>query len=112
MEAKGKQDLWNQTRPKAMKALKEMAIIQSAESSNRIEGVEVEKSRLVPLLTGKVKPMDRPEEEVLGYKNALAWIHKNFEKIKIDPETILKIHKQCQKVQVEMLESLRARIMR
>ncbi len=97
MEAKGKQDLWNQTRPEAMKALKEMAIIQSAESSNRIEGVEIEKSRLVPLLTGKVKPMDRPEEEVLGYKNALAWIHKNFEKIKIDADTILKIHRQCQK---------------
>lgn len=96
MEAKGKQDLWNQTRPEAMKALREMAIIQSAESSNRIEGVEIEKNRLVPLLTGKVKPLDRPEEEVLGYKNALAWIHKNFEKIKIEPETILKIHHLCQ----------------
>ena len=96
MEAKGKQDLWNQTRPEAMKALREMAIIQSAESSNRIEGVEVEKNRLVPLLTGKVKPQDRPEEEVLGYKNALAWIHKNFEKIEINSATILKVHHLCQ----------------
>lgn len=96
MEAKGKQDLWQQTRPEVMNALKEIAIIQSAESSNRIEGVEVEKNRLVPLLTGKVRPMDRPEEEVLGYKNALSWIHKNYKKIEINSKTILKIHLLCQ----------------
>lgn len=97
MEAKGKQDLWQQTRPEVMNALKDIAIIQSAESSNRIEGVEVEKDRLVPLLSGKVKPIDRPEEEVLGYKNALSWIHKNYKKIEITTETILKIHHFCQK---------------
>jgi Fic family protein len=96
MEAKGKQDLWQQTRPEVMNALKEIAIIQSTESSNRIEGVEVEKNRLVPLLAGKVRPIDRPEEEVLGYKNALTWIHKNYKKIEITPDTILKIHLLCQ----------------
>jgi Fic family protein len=40
--------------------------------------------------------MDRPEEEVLGYKNALSWIHKNYKKIEIAPETILKTHLLCQ----------------
>lgn len=96
MEAKGKQGLWNHTRPEAMKALREIAIIQSAESSNRIEGVEIESKRLVPLLLGNSKPMDRPEEEVLGYKNALAYVHENWDKIKINKSTILKIHKLCQ----------------
>lgn len=96
MEAKGKQDLWQKTRPEVMSALREIALIQSAESSNRIEGVEVEKKRLVPLLSGKVKPMDRPEEEVLGYKNALSWIHSNYKKIEVIPTTILKIHLFCQ----------------
>ena len=96
MEAKGKQDLWHKTRPEAMSALREIAIIQSAESSNRIEGVEVEKDRLLPLLSGKVRPIDRPEEEVLGYKNALSWIHKNYKKIEINSETLLKLHLFCQ----------------
>ena len=34
MEAKGKQDLWLQQKPEILKALREQAIIQSAESSN------------------------------------------------------------------------------
>ena len=96
MEAKGKQDLWKKTRPEIMSTLREIAIIQSAESSNRIEGVVVEKDRLVPLLAGKVKPVDRPEEEVLGYKNALSWIHKNYNKVEITPQTLLKLHLFCQ----------------
>ncbi|MGB0453967.1 MAG: Fic family protein [Bacteriovoracaceae bacterium] len=96
MEAKGKQDLWHKTRPEAMGALREIAIIQSAESSNRIEGVEVEKDRLLPLLSGKVRPIDRPEEEVLGYKNALSWIHKNYKKVEINSETLLRLHLFCQ----------------
>jgi Fic family protein len=93
MEARGKQDLWLKTRPEIMKSLKETAMIQSAESSNRIEGVEVDSKRLKPLLAGKVKPVDRPEEEVLGYQKALMEIHKKYSKIDISPETILKLHK-------------------
>ena len=93
MEARGKQDMWLKTRPEVMKSLKEIAMIQSAESSNRIEGVEVDSKRLRPLLAGKVKPMDRPEEEVLGYQKALMEIHKKYSKIDISPETILKLHK-------------------
>jgi len=93
MEARGKQDMWLKTRPEVMKSLKEVAMIQSAESSNRIEGVEVDSKRLMPLLTGKIKPMDRPEEEVLGYQKALREIHKKFSKIDISPATILKLHK-------------------
>ncbi len=96
MEARGKQDLWQKTRPETMDALRDIAIIQSAESSNRIEGVEVEKARLVPLLSGKVRPIDRPEEEILGYKNALAWIHKHYKKTEVSSELILKLHSLCQ----------------
>lgn len=96
MEAKGKQDLWQKTRPEAMNALREIAIIQSTESSNRIEGIEVEKDRLLPLLSGKIRPIDRPEEEVLGYKNTLSWIHENYKKIEVTPQTLLKLHLFCQ----------------
>ena len=38
MEARGKQDLWFRQRPEVMASLREQAIIQSVESSNRIEG--------------------------------------------------------------------------
>lgn len=39
MEAKGKEALWTRQKPEILKALREQAVVQSAESSNRIEGV-------------------------------------------------------------------------
>src|SRR3990167_2186373 len=96
MELRGKQDLWMKTKPEVMKTLKEIAIIQSVESSNRIEGVTVSKNRLKPLVLNQTKPKDRPEEEIYGYKKALDWIHRDFKKINIDPKAILKLHELAQ----------------
>lgn len=93
-EARGMQELWSKTRPELIEQLKESAIIQSAESSNRLEGVEVEKNRLKPLLQGHSKPRDRSEEEVFGYRKALDLIHKK--KLQISSETIQKLHKMAQ----------------
>ena len=39
MEARGKQDLWTRQNPEVLEILREQAIIQSVESSNRNEGV-------------------------------------------------------------------------
>ncbi len=44
-EAKGRQELYTKQSPQILKALREMAIVESVESSNRIEGVTVEPSR-------------------------------------------------------------------
>ncbi len=95
-EARGLQEFWHRTKPDLISQLRESALIQSAESSNRIEGVEVEPQRLVPLIMGTSKPRDRSEEEIVGYRRALQWIHTNFNKIEINSETIKKIHKLAQ----------------
>lgn len=92
MEAKGKQDLWLQQKPEILKALRKQAIIQSAESSNRIEGVTVKADRLRPIVLGRSKPRDRSEEEVAGYRKALNWIFTSKRPIPVVPETILKLH--------------------
>ena len=42
-EYKGKQDLYTRQSPQVLKTLLEIALIESAESSNRIEGVTVDK---------------------------------------------------------------------
>lgn len=39
-------------------ALREQAIVQSAESSNRIEGVTIPAERLRPVVLGKSRPRD------------------------------------------------------
>lgn len=95
-EARGMQEMWKKVRPEILKRLRESAVIQSSESSNRIEGVEVEKARLIPLVQGKVKPRDRSEEEIVGYRKALTWIHGSYSTIKIEPATVLKIHELAQ----------------
>ncbi|MBI2604579.1 MAG: Fic family protein [Deltaproteobacteria bacterium] len=97
MEAKGKQDLWARQKPEVLTALREQAMIQSAESSNRIEGVTVPKARLAPLVLGKTVPRDRSEEEVLGYRRALDWIHKKHAKIPLEPDTFLQLHEMAQR---------------
>lgn len=93
-EARALQELWARTRPELVLQLKDSALIQSAESSNRIEGVEIEKSRLKPLVLGHAKPQDRSEEEVFGYRKALDLIHKK--KIEITPDAIKRLHKMAQ----------------
>lgn len=96
MEARGKQDLWTRQKPEVLKALRSQAIVQSVESSNRIEGVTVEASRLKPLVLGNAKPQDRPEEEIAGYRKALNWIFTSRRPIAISPKTILRLHSLAQ----------------
>ena len=52
MEERGKQDLWIRKKPEVLAALREQAVIQSVESSNRMEGVTVDPNRLKPVVLG------------------------------------------------------------
>ena len=61
-------------KPEVLEVLREQALVQSAESSNRIEGVSVAAERLRPVVLGKARPRDRSEEELSGYRKALDWI--------------------------------------
>jgi len=79
MESKGKQDLWLKQKPHLLTSLREQSEILSIESSNRIEGVEVEPERLRPILLDKSKPKDRPEEELVAYQSALRWVYSHVQ---------------------------------
>ena len=92
-EHKGKQELYAKQSPQLLKTLVEMALIESAESSNRIEGVIVERKRLKPLIIGHSKPRDRSEEEVAGYRKALDLIHKKHNSLDISSQTIRELHR-------------------
>jgi Fic family protein len=95
-ESKGRQQLYEKQSPQLLKSLKEMALIESAESSNRIEGVTVEKNRLRSLVIGNSRPRDRSEEEVVGYRMALNWLHTDSRKLSLTPETCLRLHAMAQ----------------
>lgn len=96
MEARGKQDLWMRQKPEVVRALRQQAIIQSVESSNRIEGVTVAADRLRPLVIGRSTPRDRPEEELAGYRRALDWVFSRKRPVTITPKVILHLHSLAQ----------------
>jgi Fic family protein len=94
-EARGKQELFTHQSPQRLKTLREHALIESAVSSNRIEGVTVDQARIGTIIFGKPLLRDRDEEEVRGYRDALKWIHEKGAVIPIAQETILKLHRMA-----------------
>lgn len=95
-EAKGRQDLYTRQAPQILDALRELALIQSVESSNRIEGVTVEAKRLGPLVVGDARPRDRSEEEIRNYRRALQTIHARAAELSIDPDLLCDLHRTIQ----------------
>lgn len=96
-EYKGKQDIIISQKEKVLDTLVDLAIIQSTESSNEIEGIRTTDTRIKELVMKKVKPMNRDEEEILGYQDVLRTIHNSFEYINIKPEVILQLHRDLYK---------------
>jgi len=92
-EARGKQELFTRQSPQRLRVLREHALIESAVSSNRIEGVTVDQDRIRPVVMGKARLRDRDEEEVRGYRDALRLIHERRVKLPISEKTIRELHR-------------------
>lgn len=92
-EARGKQELFIKQSPQRLKVLREHALIESAVSSNRIEGVTIEQSRVKAVILGQSLLTDRDEEEIRGYRNALKLIHEQTEKLSVSEKTIQELHR-------------------
>jgi len=92
----GKQELWTRQRPEVLAALREQAVIQSVESSNRIEGVTIPGDRLRPVVLGKSRPRDRSEEELAGYRKALDWVFSRRFGVPVEPKVVLRLHAMAQ----------------
>lgn len=93
-EFRGRQVLYQQQSPEILETLRRVALIQSVESSNRIEGVIVAAERLEPLVNKKVRPRDRSEAEVTGYRDVLAEIHARANGMTLSPSLILDFHRR------------------
>ena len=91
-ECKGRQELFLAQKPVELDRLLNIAKIQSTTASNKIEGIVSTKSRIQQLCEEKTMPRNRNEEEISGYRDALATIHENFEYIPINTNHILQLH--------------------
>lgn len=92
-ECRGRQELFIEAAPDVLTALLEVAIIQSTDASNRIEGIYTSDERLRAIVQEKVQPRNRNEEEISGYRDVLATIHESYEYIAPRPNNILQLHR-------------------
>jgi len=92
-EALGKQELFTKQSPQRLNVLREHALIESAVSSSRIEGVMVDQKRIGTIIFGKPHLRNRNEEELQGYRDALKLIHEKGEKPSITEDTIRRLHR-------------------
>jgi len=93
-EYRGRQSLYQEQSPEVLETLRRVAMVQSVESSNRIEGVTVAADRLEAIVARKTTPKGRSELEVAGYRDVLADIHANANRMVTGPDLLLSFHGQ------------------
>jgi len=91
-EFRGRQDSFRQRAPEILASLKQIAIIESAESSNRIEGVTAPRDRVEALVLRPTAPANRSEQEIAGYRDALNLIHESAAEMTLSVNVILQLH--------------------
>lgn len=96
-EYKGKQDLYIKQSPQVLEKLREVAVIQSTKSSNRIEGIVITDQRLNIIMNDITDLKDRSEGEIAGYKDVLNIIHTSHDGIPINSNIILQLHRDMYK---------------
>ena len=74
-----------------------IAKIQSTFSSNRIEGIYTTDKRINEIVSQKLEPKNRNEEEIAGYRDVLSLIHENYDFIDVNQNTILQLHRDLYK---------------
>jgi len=87
----GRQELYKHQSPQLLETLRQIAIVESTEASNRIEGITIPAHRLKALMA-QAPPETRPESEIAGYRDVLARIHTGQVELPLTPESILALH--------------------
>lgn len=91
-EFRGRQELFYRQAPEVLEGLLEVAKIESSESSNRLEGVNVPPDRIRRLVVNQAPPRNRSEQEVAGYRDTLALIHDAGREMPFTPNVMLQLH--------------------
>ncbi len=91
-ECRGKQELFTLQTPEVLESLQHIAVIESSESSNRLEGITAPHKRVEELVLKTAEPQNRSEQEIAGYRDALSLIHESAKHMTFSVETILQSH--------------------
>ena len=86
-------ELYQRQSPQVLETLRQVAMIQSTESSNRIEGVTAPPHRIRSLVQLKSTPRNRSEQEIAGYRDVLSTIHASASDIPFTANVVLQLHR-------------------
>lgn len=98
---RGRQVLFQQQAPEVLGALRQSSLIESAESSNRIEGVVASHARIEAIVQRGSIPTTRSEQEIAGYRDALELIHSSATEMQFSVNVILQLHSLLYRYQGE-----------
>jgi Fic family protein len=91
--ARGREEAFRLQRPQVLKALVDVARIQSTEASNAIEQVVAPRKRIEALVADKTTPRNRSEAEIAGYRAVLDLIHESAREIPFRPSVVEQLHR-------------------
>lgn len=89
---RGRQELFQRQTPEILMALKQGALVESAESSNRIEGVTASPDRVEAIVHKGSIPATRSEQEIAGYRDALELIHGSASEMQFTVNIVKQLH--------------------
>ncbi len=78
--------------PSTYSGMENAARMQSVFGSNAIEGIFTSDGRLKDICAKKVEPKGLDEKEIAGYRDALDIVHRGYEDMDVDLNTILRLH--------------------
>jgi len=91
-ECRGEQELYRRQTPQSLEILRTVAMVESSESSNRLEGVVAAPGRVREMVLRAARPVNRSEQEIAGYRDALGLIHESARDMPFSPSVVLQLH--------------------
>lgn len=73
-------------------SLESIAIKESVEGSNAIEGIFTTEKRIKEIIENNSEPLSHSEEEIAGYHDAIKFVTDNYKNLSFNEETIKHIH--------------------
>ena len=85
---------WNreEQNKKILTELESIARVQSVKGSNAIEGIVTTDDRINEIVNGNSAPLNHNEQEIAGYRDALAVVHTEFAEMDFRQADILRLH--------------------
>lgn len=73
--------------------LETIAIVESVEGSNAIEGIIATKDRIKAIVEDNAPPLGHDEEEIAGYHDATKFLKEHYEDLDFNEETVKELHR-------------------